>query len=133
MSHWYRRLGFQLWLWAVLPLTLMLVAVSLNGVYSHQVAMRDFVAERDLGMARLYAGAVQNALANGTVLANGTGLSQVLGAIPVGPHTMLYLADADTDEMAAVLGISVGNVRVKLHRIRRQLRSALEKESHGPG
>jgi len=94
MTRWYRRLEIQLWLWAVLPLTLVLVAISLNGVYSHQVAMRDFVAERDVGMARLYAQAVQDALASGSVQPDGTGLARVLSGLPAGPHTALYLCDS---------------------------------------
>lgn len=41
----------------------------------------------------------------------------------------LYLEDLPSAEMGAVLGISEGNVRVKLHRIKHQLREMLEKEN----
>ena len=44
----------------------------------------------------------------------------------------LYLEEMDSAEMAAVLGISEGNVRVKLHRIKNQLRTMWEKESYEP-
>jgi RNA polymerase sigma-70 factor (ECF subfamily) len=44
----------------------------------------------------------------------------------------LYLEEMDSAEMAAVLGISEGNVRVKLHRIKNQLREMWEKEDHEP-
>lgn len=44
----------------------------------------------------------------------------------------LYLEDMDSAEMAAVLGISEGNVRVKLHRIKNQLREMWEKETYEP-
>jgi RNA polymerase sigma factor (sigma-70 family) len=42
----------------------------------------------------------------------------------------LYLEEMATAEIAAVLGISEGNVRVKLHRIKNQLRGMLEKENY---
>jgi RNA polymerase sigma-70 factor (ECF subfamily) len=44
----------------------------------------------------------------------------------------LYLEELETAEMAAVLGISEGNVRVKLHRIKNQLREMWEKENYEP-
>jgi RNA polymerase sigma-70 factor (ECF subfamily) len=43
----------------------------------------------------------------------------------------LYLEDLNTREMAAVLGISEGNVRVKLHRTRKRLRNLWESNAHG--
>ncbi len=43
----------------------------------------------------------------------------------------LHLDDASTREMAEVLGISEVNARVKLHRIRKSLKSALERRNHG--
>jgi RNA polymerase sigma-70 factor (ECF subfamily) len=44
----------------------------------------------------------------------------------------LYLQDLPSAEIGAVLGISEGNVRVKLRRIKYQLREMLEKENHEP-
>ena len=44
----------------------------------------------------------------------------------------LYLEEMQSSEIGAVLGISEGNVRVKLHRIKNQLREMLEKENHEP-
>ena len=44
----------------------------------------------------------------------------------------LYLEEMSTAQMAEVLGISEGNVRVKLHRIKNQLRETWEKESYEP-
>ena len=44
----------------------------------------------------------------------------------------LYLEEMPTAEIGAVLGISEGNVRVKLHRIKNQLRETMEKENYEP-
>jgi RNA polymerase sigma-70 factor, ECF subfamily len=44
----------------------------------------------------------------------------------------LYLEDLPSAEIGAVLGISKGNVRVKLHWIKNQLREMLEKENREP-
>ena len=43
----------------------------------------------------------------------------------------LYLEDVDTREMAAILGISEGNVRVKLHRTKKRLKDLWEGSQHG--
>ena len=42
----------------------------------------------------------------------------------------LHLEEMDSTEIAAVLGISEGNVRVKLHRIKNQLREMWEKQDY---
>ena len=44
----------------------------------------------------------------------------------------LYLEEMPSAEIGAVLGISEGNVRVKLHRIKNQLREMMEKENYEP-
>ena len=44
----------------------------------------------------------------------------------------LYLEEMDSAEIGMVLGISEGNVRVKLHRIKNQLREMWEKENYEP-
>ena len=54
-----RGLRFQIILWTVLPLTLVLIGVGFAGVYSHEQAMRDLVAERDEALAAVGAGQVQ--------------------------------------------------------------------------
>ena len=69
-----RSLHAQLFLWAVMPVTFAIIALAFTGVYSHQQAMRDFVAERDLALARLTARMVEDGLAHGMVGADGSGL-----------------------------------------------------------
>lgn len=69
-----RSLQAQLFLWAVLPVTFVIIALAFTGVYAHQREMRDFVAERDLGLARLAARTVEDALAHGVISADGQGL-----------------------------------------------------------
>jgi RNA polymerase sigma-70 factor (ECF subfamily) len=45
----------------------------------------------------------------------------------------LYLEDVSSREMAEILGISEGNVRVKLHRIKKSLKEIWEVTNHGLG
>jgi signal transduction histidine kinase len=66
----------QLFLWAVMPVTFVLIAFSFTGVYSHQQTMRDFVVERDAAMAHLLAQMVQDGLAHGVVGGDGSELRQ---------------------------------------------------------
>ncbi len=75
MRRWFRTLQAQLLLWAVLPLTFALLAVAFTGVYAHQRAMRDFVAKRDLALARLAARIVEDGLAHGIIGPDGSGLA----------------------------------------------------------
>jgi RNA polymerase sigma-70 factor (ECF subfamily) len=44
----------------------------------------------------------------------------------------LYLEDVSIQEMADILGISEGNVRVKVHRVKSSLKAMMEGEGHGP-
>jgi len=73
--RWLRSLQAQLLLWAVLPLTFVVIALAFTGVYTHQQEMRDFVARRDLALAHLAARTVEDALAYGVVGADGRGLA----------------------------------------------------------
>ena len=57
-----RGLRFQIILWTVLPLTLVLIGVGFTGAYSHEQAMRDLVAERDQALAMVSAGDVRELL-----------------------------------------------------------------------
>ena len=55
--------------------------------------------------------------------------------LPVFEKTLisLYLEDLGTSEMAAILGISEGNVRVKLHRTKKLLKDLWEENNNGYG
>ena len=75
MPRWLRSLQAQLILWAVLPVTFALLALAFTGVYTHQRAMRDFVAGRDLALARLVARILEDGLAHGTIAPDGGGLA----------------------------------------------------------
>jgi signal transduction histidine kinase len=67
LSRWFRTLQAQLILWAILPVTLVVIALSLTGVYTHQRAMRDFVVERNRVVVRILAHRLEDGLAHGTV------------------------------------------------------------------
>jgi signal transduction histidine kinase len=84
MPRWLRSLQVQLLLWAVLPVTFALLALAFTGVYTHQRAMRDFVAGRDLALARLTARILEDGLAHGTIAPDGSGLAAWLLPL-VGP------------------------------------------------
>ena len=74
--RWIRSLHVQLFLWAVMPVTFVLIAFSFTGVYSHQQTMRDFVVERDAAMAHLLAQVAEDGLAHGVVGGDGSGLRE---------------------------------------------------------
>jgi signal transduction histidine kinase len=93
-DKWYRRLQVQLWLWSILPLTLMLTALALTGVYGHQRSMRDFVSDRDMTIAYLYAQQIEDGLAHGWFTPSGGGLEQVVRQTSVGRRGVIYVVDA---------------------------------------
>lgn len=95
MCRWLRSLQAQLLLWAVLPVTFALLALAFTGVYAHQQTMRDFVAERDLALARLAARVVEDGLAHGTIAPDGSGLTQWLPSVVAGPSAQVDLAVSD--------------------------------------
>lgn len=74
MGRWIRSLNAQLFLWAVLPITFLIIAFSFSGVYSHQQAMRDFVARRDLSLAHVIAQNLARALDGDLVTTEGAGV-----------------------------------------------------------
>ena len=71
MRRLFRSVHMQLFLWAVTPVTFILIALSFTGVYTHQQTMRDFVVERDVAMARLLAQVAEDGIAHGVVGGDG--------------------------------------------------------------
>jgi len=118
VRRWVRSLHAQLLLWAVLPVTFVIIALAFTGVYAHQRAMRDFVAERNLAMARLTARMVEDGLAHGVVGADGRGLvAWMMPLVGDQPGTVLVvdgagqaLAHPDPQRVGADLGDAPGVV-----------------------
>jgi two-component system sensor histidine kinase UhpB len=88
-GKWYRRLQVQVWLWAILPLTLVLVGLVLFGLYGYQRAARNLAAERDVALAVLYARRIEDALERGIPV------PLVMGSARLGERGVVYLLDAD--------------------------------------
>ncbi len=116
LAQLFRSLHTQLFLWAVLPVTFIIIALAFTGVYTHQREMRDFVAERDLALAHLAARLVEDGLAYGAVGADGRGLTAWL-SLMVGEQagTMMVvgrdgqtLAHPDPQQVGAYRGDDPG-------------------------
>ena len=58
MIHTWRSLRAQVLLWTVLPLTILLIAVSLTGVTTHQNSMRNLAREDNAQLATAVASAL---------------------------------------------------------------------------
>jgi len=84
---WYRRLQVQVWLWAILPLTIVLVGLVLVGLYGYQRAARNLAAERDVALAVLYARRIEDALERGLPL------SLAMGSARLGERGVVYIVD----------------------------------------
>jgi len=118
VRRWLRSLHTQLFLWAVLPVTFVIIGLAFTGVYAHQREMRDFVAERDLALARLAAWVVEDGLAHGTVGADGSGLATWMspvvgsqpGAVIVVDGDGWALAHPDSRQVGVNLGTAPGVV-----------------------
>lgn len=116
MRRWFKSLHAQLFLWAVLPVTFVVIALAFTGVYAHQQTMRDFVAERDLTLARLTARMVEDGLAHGVVGVDATGLSAWMsqmvgdqaGAVSVVNGEGVVLVHPDPQRVGTDLGTDPG-------------------------
>jgi len=116
VRRWLRSLHTQLFLWAVLPVTFVIIGLAFTGVYAHQREMRDFVAERNLALARLAAWMVEDGLAHGTVGADGSGLAAWMapvvgsqpGAVIVVDGEGRALAHPDPQQVGVNLGTDPG-------------------------
>ena len=121
MLRWFRSLEAQLFLWAVLPVTFVIIALAFTGVYTHQRAMRDFVAARDTDLVRLMARVVEDGMAHGVIAVDGDRLAMWLlplvgdqpdtaalivvdsaGQAMIHPDPQLVGADVSSDPAVAV-------------------------------
>ena len=84
-TKWYRRLQVQIWLWAIIPLTMVLVGLVLFGLYSYRQAARNLAAERDLALAILYARRADDALDRGV------SLPLAMGSARLGQRGVVYI------------------------------------------
>jgi len=100
VHRWLRSLHTQLFLWAVLPVTFVIIGLAFTGVYAHQREMRDFVAERDLALARLAAWIVEDGLAHGTVGADGSGLAAWMTPVVAGQPGVVIVVDGEGRALA---------------------------------
>jgi len=75
LARWFRTLQAQLILWAILPMTMVIIALAFTGVYTHQREMRDFVAERNAVVARLVAIQLADNIAHGWIAPDGEDLA----------------------------------------------------------
>ena len=100
MRRWLRSLHTQLFLWAVLPITFVIIGLAFTGVYAHQREMRDFVAERDLALARLAAWMVEDGLAHGTVGADGSGLAAWMAPVVGSQPGVVIVVDGEGRALA---------------------------------
>jgi len=80
IRRWLHSLQAQLILWAILPVTLVIIGLALTGVYTHEAAMHDFVVERDGVLARLLARQLEDALAEGRLAPTPEGVAAWLAA-----------------------------------------------------
>lgn len=110
LSRWRRSLQAQLILWAILPMTLVLVALALTGVYSHERAMRDFVAERNRVVARLLARNLADAVAHGYVLPDGSGLDAWLAGKALTLPGSVTILDTEGQILARVSSPQVADL-----------------------
>lgn len=109
MKRLFRSLHMQLFLWAVMPVTFLLIAFSFSGVYTHQRTMRDFVVERDLALAHLLAQIAEDGLAHGVVGGDGSQLAawmaldarELPGSTMIINHEGLVLAHSSFDQAGA--------------------------------
>lgn len=116
VSAWVQSLQAQLLLWAILPVTLVVIGLSLTGVYTHRRAMRDFVAQRDQLLVRVLATSLEDALRQGSVAPDGEGVSRwlpvtpddVSGAVLIVDESGRVLASTQTDPLQAIQDTSWG-------------------------
>lgn len=114
LRAWLHTLQAQLLLWSVLPLTLLLIAVAFVGIRSHEQAMLEFAAARDLRQVQLEAVLIRDGLLHGTILPDGTGLEYILRIAAPGTAARLYVVDA-SGRVLSSLGAPVPGQDLEQH------------------
>ncbi|MDF1515137.1 MAG: histidine kinase [Anaerolineae bacterium] len=78
MRTWLRSLNAQMFLWAVLPVMLVITALGTTSFYMYQRKMQDFVGSRDLSLAYGQARMLAHLLEDGAIGIDGAGLTRWL-------------------------------------------------------
>ncbi|MGC9357631.1 MAG: HAMP domain-containing sensor histidine kinase, partial [Anaerolineae bacterium] len=99
--RWFRSLQAQLILWAILPVTLVLIALAFTGIYAHQQEMQDFVSERNVVVTQLLAQRLEDGLVHGVVVPGGEGLKAWLSQESAGLPGTVLVVDTLTDQVLA--------------------------------
>jgi signal transduction histidine kinase len=107
-ARWLRSLHVQLFLWAVMPVSFVIIAISFSGVYAHQRRMRDFVAERDSIIAYVEARVAADGLAQGIVGGDGNGLDAWMELSSDGLDGTIMVIDGQGIVLASTADAEVG-------------------------
>ncbi|TFG73081.1 MAG: hypothetical protein E4H27_01460 [Anaerolineales bacterium] len=78
VGEWFRSLQAQLILWAILPVTLVIIALAFTGVYAHESEMQRFVTERNALVVELIVAQIEDGLIHGIIAPDGSSLAQWL-------------------------------------------------------
>jgi len=113
-ARWLRSLHVQLFLWAVMPVSFLIIAISFSGVYAHQRMMRDFVTERDAIIAQTQARIAADGLAQGIVAGDGGGLDAWMELNGDGLDGRIIVIDGQGIVLASIDHAQVGTSIVDL-------------------
>jgi signal transduction histidine kinase len=97
LARWFHSLQAQLILWAILPMTMVIVALAFTGVYAHEQEMQDFVAERNAVITRLVSSKLADFLSLGWIAPDGEDLSPWLNAQSESMEGALFILNTQGD------------------------------------
>ncbi len=78
VGEWLHSLQALLILWAILPVTLVIIVLAFTGVYAHESEMQSFVTERNALIAELIVAQIEDGLIHGIIAPDGSTLNQWL-------------------------------------------------------
>ncbi|MDF1514899.1 MAG: sensor histidine kinase [Anaerolineae bacterium] len=99
IMRWFRTLQAQLILWAILPVTLVVIALAFTGVYAHQQDMERFVTERNTVVAHLIAAQIEQALISGVITPDSGSLSPWLSLSEIELSATLIMMNAQGETL----------------------------------